>query len=491
SNCHSYLDFNLIDNYNVPNPSLLIMPVEVAGQSVLDLSGAHGDNGDPDYGGYNTIRAYHTSFPGYINPPTMVQLFDATSLINLGNSFATWDWLDYGHNNFYYCESGNCLTTGDEDAFWFWYYGSSIDLGNIDYNFWGYDDNSVLIDPHNGTSAYSYLNWSSTSPFTENAYGITFDYSSTSHTLTAPASKTGITCGGDGEIAGHKGGAHALGELENKSPCDSMYLIGYQGENDGNYTESYDTLKYFMEHCDTDHWALYGFGDMETDVQEYGLGPRPQCWIEFKNWLISVLPLRQDPAWFCADVQALVGSLGTDPEGDTAWADINAGTNAQLAVIRWLLQNPLCATSGDSEAYDGSRGGQWNAWVASVDTNKVKLDTTLPSLHDLGLDSVLKYGALLGVHEPEMESIISNASASPNPAGTGTEIYFTTNREAYVKIDLFNLLGVKLGVTGFEDVLEAGNHEVPISLSGLPSGTYYARIVTTYGEVQTVKLVKE
>jgi hypothetical protein len=29
------------------------------------------------------------------------------------------------------------------------------------------------------------------------------------------------------------------------------------------------------------------------------------------------------------------------------------------------------------------------------------------------------------------------------------------------------------------------------TLAGLPAGTYFARIVTAYGEVQTVKLVKE
>ncbi|MGI0134377.1 MAG: hypothetical protein ACREBW_05415, partial [Candidatus Micrarchaeaceae archaeon] len=192
--CHSFLDFNLIDNFNVSNPSLLITPISVSGSSILDLSGAHSDNADGgvDYGGYNTVRAYHTVA---FAPASMVMLYNATSLINLGNSFATWAWTDYGHNNFYYCESGNCNTSGDEDDLWFvnpYAVQYTIPLGNIDYNYWGLDDQGVLIDPHNGTSAYSYLNWSSSNSTTENATGITFDYSSTSNTLTSLASKTGI-----------------------------------------------------------------------------------------------------------------------------------------------------------------------------------------------------------------------------------------------------------------------------------------------------------
>jgi serine protease AprX len=90
-----------------------------------------------------------------------------------------------------------------------------------------------------------------------------------------------------------------------------------------------------------------------------------------------------------------------------------------------------------------------------------------------------------------LQDIISNAIASPNPIGNGTVISFSTNKEAYVKIEVFDLLGNVVTATSFESVLQSGNHSVPIATHNLAAGTYYARILTTYGEVQTVKLVKE
>jgi hypothetical protein len=62
------------------------------------------------------------------------------------------------------------------------------------------------------------------------------------------------------------------------------------------------------------------------------------------------------------------------------------------------------------------------------------------------------------------------------------------NRIAHGSLDL---LGNRVSSSGFESLFEPGNKAVPISLHGLAAGTYFARVVTAYGEVQTVKLVKE
>jgi hypothetical protein len=104
-----------------------------------------------------------------------------------------------------------------------------------------------------------------------------------------------------------------------------------------------------------------------------------------------------------------------------------------------------------------------------------------------------------GVAEAVPDSIINYVTSSPNPTGESTIITFGLNQEAYVKINLFDILGNPVsggrvpgsGGEGFEGLFEPGNHEVPLSLQGLPSGTYFARILTAYGNVATVKLVKE
>jgi hypothetical protein len=113
---------------------------------------------------------------------------------------------------------------------------------------------------------------------------------------------------------------------------------------------------------------------------------------------------------------------------------------------------------------------------------------------DLGLDTLLARHSLYASVVPQPESIILSATASPNPVSTGTIITFGLSQEAYVKINLFDILGHGVagsGREGFEGLFQPGNHEVPLSLQGLPSGTYYARILTAFGSVATVKLVKE
>jgi len=252
-------------------------------------------------------------------------------------------------------------------------------------------------------------------------------------------------------------------------------------------------LKAAVQNCPTFPDAPGAFGTMANDVQNKGDGPIPQSLPDFQHWLISALawnPGNSD--YFCADVHAMMGTVATG-NIDTSWQQMNNEANRGMSVLYWLIHNPVCWNPSDTELYVNSRGSQKEDWIdwPGMDTSKTPLDTTIYSMHDLGLDSVLKYAGMLGVNNANTTSILSNATASPNPAGTGTEISFSTSREAYVKIDLFNLLGVKVGNAGFESVVQPGNHEVPLSLSGLPSGTYYARIVTTYGEVQTVKLVKE
>jgi hypothetical protein len=57
-----------------------------------------------------------------------------------------------------------------------------------------------------------------------------------------------------------------------------------------------------------------------------------------------------------------------------------------------------------------------------------------------------------------------------------------------VKIEVFDVLGNKIS-SGFEGMLGAGNHAVPISLHGLADGIYYTRIAGA--QAQTLKLVKE
>jgi hypothetical protein len=215
--------------------------------------------------------------------------------------------------------------------------------------------------------------------------------------------------------------------------------------------------------------------------------------LDFQQWLLSALAWNPgDPNYFCADVRTIMGTVTTG-NVDTSWQQNNTETNRSLSVLYWLIHNPLCFNPLDSELYVNSRGSQYETYLnwPGLDRDTVPFDTTIYTMQQLGLDSVLKYAELLNASVGSEPSIITNPTAYPNPTGEGTVISFGIAKEAYVIINLYDVLGHQVTSAGFGSVVEPGNLSVPMSLQGLASGTYFARIQTTYGEAQTVKLVKE
>jgi hypothetical protein len=215
--------------------------------------------------------------------------------------------------------------------------------------------------------------------------------------------------------------------------------------------------------------------------------------LDERSFLIDALKLRNDDAWFCNDVFAIAGTF----ESPTSNGQNSAGDiPAQLAVIKYLIDNPRCAANIDNfaEEYDAERAGQKQLWndTANVYYKNEVFDSTLPTMQDLGLDSVLMFGAQAGVqYEAIGPQIIGNAQLSPNPTTNGATVTLEIEREAYVHIELFDLLGNKIGQTGFEGVFEPGTSATSLNLEGLPPGSYFVRITTANNEVRTLKLEKE
>ncbi len=290
-------------------------------------------------------------------------------------------------------------------------------------------------------------------------------------------------------IAHRKGNDGTLSVDSNSyTNCDSLRfkIWNYQGAH--NWQALYDTTMKFIDSCYNDPWAPAMF--QEISAAEQSLEPNDTgLWLQYQLWLESVLYLNTtNPDYFCQCVENMVvGNPSDDTSELLAWKGMNKG----LAVLRWLIQNTTCDTPRLLNMFYGARASQYSDWLNDT---TVPLDTTIPSLASLGLglDTLLaKHLLYEQVSESAPPEVITNAFASPNPVNTGTEISFTMSKEAYVKIQLYDVLGHSLSGAGFEGLFQPGNKEVPISLQGLPSGTYYARIVTAYGEVQTVKLVKE
>ena len=157
------------------------------------------------------------------------------------------------------------------------------------------------------------------------------------------------------------------------------------------------------------------------------------------------------------------------------------------------MDNPRCASnySDDSMEYYDLLNSYYNLWEDTSHSPE-KFDTTLPTLQELGLDTLLVITAEAGVtYAAPTPQIILSASIIENPFESSTSIALSVGREAYITIQVFDLLGHQIAGAGYAGVFEQGSREIPIDMQNAPSGTYYVRIQTANNETQTLKLVKE
>ncbi len=272
--------------------------------------------------------------------------------------------------------------------------------------------------------------------------------------------------------------------------CQLLYNEALSYDNNEDWQMAYDTARKLVEQCANTNFGLGHAADGFTDMQQAadGLGNYGAVRSNFYAWLKSVLYLNTtDLDYFCSCVYTMAGEV---PIPNHIYPD--TGYNWNLALINWLINNTNCDSAGLRQLYKGSRTTQYQDW--SNASGEYALDTILPPLDSInpGLNALLnKHFLYASVSESQGPGILSNATANPNPVNVGTVISFGISKEAYVKIELFDVLGKEASSYGDECLFEPGNKSVSFSLAGLPSGTYYARIITAYGEVQTVKLVKE
>jgi hypothetical protein len=246
----------------------------------------------------------------------------------------------------------------------------------------------------------------------------------------------------------------------------------YPGADQAMAKLQYDTLRMYIERCaasDTRSWGI--FQKITSAVQ--AMSADTTRFLPYRTWLISVLYLNTvQPEYFCACMNAIASTY--------QWGEhkIVGG----IAVLNYMRSNHReCWSSGDDDQY---------AFDSAYAVNAGYDATHLPSLDSLGLGFLLKSGVPSpGTKLPEtyLTSFISN----PNPFKDGTRLQFHLNRMSYVTIGIYDILGHQVWGDGKGRTYEAGDHEIGVEGASLPEGSLYARISTGYGEVKTVKLVKE
>ena len=294
-------------------------------------------------------------------------------------------------------------------------------------------------------------------------------------------------------------GIHPAGSaqmLQHKSApaqteCQWLHGLSTSYENNHLWQQCYDTTKKFVETCPFDMPnASFAFSTMDAAVSELA-GPNGPLRAAYLEWLKSVLYLNTiDPGYFCECVRSIGGALPI-PNDTTAGA-VSRETNIGLSVIQWLIVNTSCDSPFLSHLYDQSRRTQREQWLN--DTNAYKLDTTLPTMHDLGLDTLLARHFQISVgHLPpdRFNDIVSEFRVTKNPFDDQTALRYTLNEMAYVSVTVSDVTGRTVYGDGSGRTMSPGEQQLDLDLHNYPAGTYYLRIALGTGEVRTIKLVKE
>jgi hypothetical protein len=280
----------------------------------------------------------------------------------------------------------------------------------------------------------------------------------------------------------HKGGVENITLSTDTNECVRLERVTRAYLTD-NYPVAYDTGRYYLEHCSSLNAVWHEFTDM--DFANQYRNTNALRYLDYREWLKSVLYLNTvDSNWYCADAFSIITSFRAfiPPNGYDA--------NATLAVVTYLLSSGKCPLwiNDLTEDYVKIRAYQRQHWIDTslTDSNRYKLDTTLPSLHSLGLDILL--GPQAHVEGSFASFDIANLHTTQNPFTKETEIAFILGDRELMQLKVYDALGRMVYDNGFGNVLESGKQSFKINGKAWPTGTYYARISSIRGIVRTVKL---
>jgi hypothetical protein len=338
----------------------------------------------------------------------------------------------------------------------------------IDSNFWG----TGITPPASSPSSTHWPNYNFTAPF---------------GAISSTPIPSELTCSSDDELT-KKGFEKPLSnpKLLTFDSCQNAFnAAAYWNQNTTNPGGAYDTMKWYITHCyqtanADDTWGT--FGDSFDSVGQTAPGREAAF-----NFILYGLGLRSDDEWFCQGVPLLAIGYDSGPFGQTP------DYRADRAIYKYLMNNPRCAYNytNDSGEYGILLTTQWQIWTDTSAPGST-FDSSLPTLQDLGLDTLLAINAKAGVtFALPTPAIINSASITENPFENSTSVALSVGREAYVTIGVYNVLGVQVAGVGYAGVFEQGSRTIPLDMTNAPPGAYYVRISTAGSEVQTLKLTKE
>ncbi len=449
------------------------------------LSGVHSDADHPhdvDYAAFDTIETNNSAQIGMI----------ANSRIYLGNDLqpTTWIWSDWCHNNIvdYPFWGGGCCSSqypliNVQDP------TSSTDLGDISRNYFDSADPSITtiagctITSNLGTPSF----WGTSIEYI--AMGFCYSAPIGSNFLSWQARSAGTIECEDALPPIAKSRISKTQSVLTDTSCRGKYADADSYVTSGNDIKAYPLLQRYMETCYDSGSAWRGFVDLDYAVQ--GLSNDLGRFANYREWIKSVVWLNpSDPYWYCTAVQSIMFTYQWD---STARGHDD---NAALAVARYIESSHHCPQDSGYYAQEdsGTRAVQHQHWLDTCqmfghDTLLFPEDTTLPSLHSLGLD--ILYGPPSSVTSGVWQPGMGELHASANPFRKETTISYESGEYAYTSFQVLDILGHVVQGDFKGSVLNPGEHSFTIDGTQLPAGTYYARVSTLAGGTRMIKLVKE
>jgi len=280
--------------------------------------------------------------------------------------------------------------------------------------------------------------------------------------------------------------------LAEVTECERLLDVGSDLETLEKYAKANDTLRRFIETCpnsEVGNGAWHAFSTITGCVQF--MSDDPLRWSEYRKWLLSVLYLNtEDPNYYCADVSAILSTFQYVP-------GVGRDANGVISVAKYLLETSKCTNfiSDLGSKWAETRHQQYINWqdTVTVDTNLYKMDTTLHSLEELGLELLRGPNAGVGIQPSKYAGpVLLSVTASNNPFKISTSISVELGRISWLKYELFNELGQVMWSNPKGEILEKGTHALDLKdFPTLPKGMYFFRVSADGNEVKTLKLRRE
>lgn len=439
--------------------------------SKVNMSGVHHiyPDTDPDYAGWNTVdhNVLSGSNTGEID-------LNAYAILLYGTSITASD--DWGHNTLI----ANGASTTNHNFFLMYNptttYSVSIDL-NINYFGYGASGSlTAITDANNINPTYfkgiGHSGSYNSADFQSTAVPYVIDFS--------------VDCGNGFTNAHHKGNkieTLAVTDDTSSNECGRLQTKIDMLDQSGLYKQENDTGRHYIETCAAQKSSFHVFVSLDGAVQF--MSADNNRWFDYREWLKKVLYLSMDTLYYCADANSILHTFSYLRPGQ------GEDYNGLIAIVDYLLQNNRCP---DSKAYllEGrkyNRDKQVFLWRDSVkDSIATPLDTTKPSLEDLGL------GILRGPQNAVASSMLANKGnklnsfiTTKNPFNDATVLRYELSDAAALRLEIYDVLGREVYSEG-EGIQEAGGHEIQLSGKMFTSGTYYARLTTLGDEVKTITL---